>query len=253
MKFFNVKVSQLCVAYINHMLEQYRSTMNWKAKDTALHLVLAVAVMSTSANMGAGELNPNVNILDIFNSHVLPEIHDMDVNARPIVKVLPCTSHLLAPYLALFLTHLPTLEYLTLVTKADAIKMICVFRTHLQAPFLLALLPHIIRHLNSKYVVVQTYAALCIERFLTVKDRDPLAAGVTTNRITKDHLTEHLQALFSGLFNVLENPDLPENDYAMKCIMRVLSVVGSDIAPVTSLVLQHLTAALDRVCKNPGR
>ena len=82
------------MAYITHMLEQYRSTMNWKAKDAALHLVLAVAVMSTSANMGAGELNPNVNLLEIFNSHVLPEIHDLDVNARPIVKVLPCTLHL---------------------------------------------------------------------------------------------------------------------------------------------------------------
>ena len=96
--------------------------------------------MSTSASLGAGELNPNVNILDIFNTHVLPETHDANVNARPIVK-------------------------------ADAIKLICIFRTHLQAPFLLSILPHVIRHLSSKYVVVQTYAALCVERFLTVKVR----------------------------------------------------------------------------------
>ena len=184
-----------------------------------MHLFLAVAVMSTSATLGAGELNPNVNILEIFNTHVLPETHDTDVNARPIVK-------------------------------ADAIKMICVFRTHLQAPFLLALLPHVIRHMSSKHVVVQTYAAMCVERFLTVKDRDPLT-GQSTQRITKEHLGEHLQPLFAGLFTVLENPDLPENDYAMKGIMRVLSAVGSDIVPVTGLVLQHLTVTLERVCKNP--
>jgi exportin-2 (importin alpha re-exporter) len=96
--------------------------------------------------------------------------------------------------------------------------------------------------------VVQTYAALCVERFLTVKDKGPAGSG---QRITKEHLKEHLQPLFAGLFAALENPDLPENDYAMKCIMRVLSVVGSDIAPVTALVLQHLTTALERVCKNP--
>jgi exportin-2 (importin alpha re-exporter) len=55
LKFFNVKISQLCVTYIGAMLEQYRTTMDWRAKDAALHLVLAVAVMSTSANMGAGQ------------------------------------------------------------------------------------------------------------------------------------------------------------------------------------------------------
>jgi exportin-2 (importin alpha re-exporter) len=220
LKFFNAKTSQLCVAYIGAMLEQYRTSMDWRAKDAALHLVLAVAVMSTSANLGAGELNPNVNILEIFNSHVLSEIHDTNVNARPIVK-------------------------------ADAIKMICIFRSHLQAPFMLSLLPDIIRHLNSKYVVIQTYAALCIERFLTVKDRDA-ATNQMTPRVTKEHLMEYLQPLFSGLFAVLENRDLPENDYVMKCIMRVLSLVGTDIAPVTELVLNHLTQALERVCRNPA-
>jgi hypothetical protein len=38
-----------------------------------------------------------------------------------------------------------------------------------------------------------------------------------------------LQSLFSGLFAVLENPDLPENDYVMKCVMRMLVTIGSDI------------------------
>ena len=156
--------------------------------------------------------------MEIFSSHVLPEVHDLDVNARPIVK-------------------------------ADAIKMICVFRSHLQAPFLLALLPHVIRYLNSDHAVIQTYAALCIERFLTVKDKN--AEGGMTQRITKEHLSPHLVPLFSGLFKVFQNEDLTENDYAMKCIMRVLIVLGSDIGPVTPLVLQHLTAALERVCKNP--
>jgi exportin-2 (importin alpha re-exporter) len=99
-------------------------------------------------------------------------------------------------------------------------------------------------------VVIQTYAALCIERFLTVKDRDPVS-GEVKQRVTKESLSAHFQALFEGLFRVLENPDLPENDYVMKCIMRMLVVVGADIGSVTELVLLHLTKALERVCKNP--
>lgn len=108
------------------MLQSYNSTQDWKAKDAALHLVLAACVMSSSATGGATTLNPNINILEIFTSHVLPEINDANVNARPIVK-------------------------------ADAIKMICVFRSHLQTPMMLDILPHLIRHLSSKYIVVQTY------------------------------------------------------------------------------------------------
>jgi exportin-2 (importin alpha re-exporter) len=58
--------------------------------------------------------------------------------------------------------------------------------------------------------------------------------------------------LFSALFPVLENEELPENDYVMKCIMRLLTVAGVEIKPVTELVLHHLTISLERVCKNPA-
>ena len=219
LKYFAPQVSQLCVAYISAMLEHYGKTQDWRSKDAALHLVLAVAVKSSSSVGGAGELNPLVNILSIFDTHVMPEVQDSNVNARPIVK-------------------------------ADAIKLICVFRSHLQTPYLLGLLPHVIRHLHSKHVVILTYAAMCIERFLTVRDRDPVT-GVVVHRITKETLAPHYQSLFTGLFAVLENRDLPENDYVMKCIMRTLVVIGSDIGPVTELVLSQLTTALERVCKNP--
>lgn len=219
LKFFGPKVSELCTSYITAMLTHYSVSKDWRAKDAALHLVLAATVKSSSSVAGAGELNPHMDTMSIFDSHVLPEVHDMDVNARPVVK-------------------------------ADAIKMLCVFRSHLQQPFLLSILPHLIRHLQSKHVVIQTYAAMCIERFLTVKDRDA-NTKVAVPRISKETLAPHFQTLFAGLFSVLENTDLPENDYVMKCIMRTLVLVGSDIVPVTELVLSHLTTALERVCKNP--
>ena len=219
LKFFSPKVSEICITYINSMLETYMLKKDWMAKDAALHLVLAVSVMSSSSVTGAGDLNPNVNILSIFESHVLPEVQDNSVDARPIVK-------------------------------ADAIKLICIFRSHLQVNFLVGLLPHIIRHLHSKFVVIQTYAALCIERFLTVKYRDPVS-GAMKQGITKDHLSPFFQQLFTGLFTVLDNPDLSENDHVMKCIMRMLLLVDKDIGPITQLVLSHLTKALERVCKNP--
>jgi exportin-2 (importin alpha re-exporter) len=200
------------------MLASYQASMDWKAKDAALHLVLSVAFKGASSNIGVGELNPLINILDIFQSHVLPELHDGDVNARPIVK-------------------------------ADAIKLVCTFRSFFDAGFIVEILPHLIRHLSSQHVVIQTYAAFCIERFLVIKKRDD--AGVSRSVITREHLLPALQPLFAGLFGVLSNPDLPENDYVMKCIMRVLYVVGREVTPVLGLILEQLTTALERVCKNP--
>lgn len=217
LKFFQEKTSNLCVSYINGLLSEYQSSgqTNWKLKDGALHLVLAVSILSTSLSQGAGTLNPNVNILEIFNIHVLPELHDLNVSDRPIVK-------------------------------ADAIKLICTFRSHFPKQFLLELLPHLTRYLSSDSIVVQTYAALCIEKFMTVKEE------LGELRLGKDAILPILNPLFSSLFPVLENEDLPENDYVMKCIMRLLSVVGSDITNVTELVLNHLTISLERVCKNPA-
>ena len=197
------------------MLDEYTHSQaqNWRSKDAALHLVLAASAVSISSVAGVGELNPAVNIMELFNGHVLPEVLDTNVNARHIVK-------------------------------ADAIKLICLFRRHLGLDFMLMILPHITRHLLSENVVVQTYASICIERFLMVKDD-----GVP--RISKEHLSASLNDIFSGLFFVLDNTDLPENDYVMKCIMRMLQLVGTDIGPVVPLVLEKLTASLVRVCKNP--
>jgi hypothetical protein len=45
---------------------------------------------------------------------------------------------------------------------------------------------------------------MCIERFLTIKDRDQ-SGKATVSRITKDALVPFYQSLFTGLFSVLEN------------------------------------------------
>ena len=179
---------------------------------------------------GANTLNSNVNILELFNIHILPELHDTDINKRPVVK-------------------------------ADVIKLICFFRIHLNRTILLSLIPHIIRYLSSKYVVIQTYAAICIEKFLSIKDSTtttttaPTTTHIHTSeqvyRITKADILPQLQPLFTGLFTVLENPELPENDYVMKCILRVMVVLGNDILPVITPVITHITTSLSRVCAKP--
>ena len=51
-----------------------------------MHLVLAVTVRAQSAAHGVRETNAAVNVVEIFNAHVLPELQAPDLAARPIVK-----------------------------------------------------------------------------------------------------------------------------------------------------------------------
>lgn len=219
MKFHSNNVTVLAKEYIAGMLTQYNSTSDWRLKDSALHLVLAASLQSSSSITGNIQVNPEMNIIEIFQNHVLPEIHDANVNSRPIIK-------------------------------ADAIKMICLFRTQFPLSFIMELLPHIIRHLNSKYVVIQTYAALCIQRFLEVKDKD-VSNNTSVCRVRREHLESLVNPLFTGLFFILESNTV-DNEYVLKCVMKLLNVLDQAILPITRLVLDKLGMILARVCKNPA-
>lgn len=70
---------------------------------------------------------------------VLPELQDPKVNERPILK-------------------------------ADALKFVTTFRSQLPAATLVALLSPCIALLGSEHVVVHSYAATAIERFLALRE-----------------------------------------------------------------------------------
>src|SRR3546814_8895857 len=103
-----------------------------------LQLAVAVSVRAQTAVGGVSHLNPGTDILDMFNQQIFPEVRDADIHHRPIVK-------------------------------ADALKFISLFRSQMPADMMLQLLPDIVKFLGSTSVVVQTYAAYTVERFLSLK------------------------------------------------------------------------------------
>jgi hypothetical protein len=56
------------------------------------------------------------------------------------------------------------------LAQTDALKFVTVFRSQLPQPTLLALLPPITALLGSESVVVHSYAATAIERFLALRE-----------------------------------------------------------------------------------
>lgn len=84
----DVQVTQLFSGYVGTMLQQYAQNpaQNWKAKDCAIYLVMALTVKGKTAAQGAVTTNEFVNIPDFFNQHILPELQSASADERPFLK-----------------------------------------------------------------------------------------------------------------------------------------------------------------------
>jgi len=182
--------------------------------------MMGIAIKKESSR-GVSEVNASVNILDFFQSQILPELQDPNHGARPVVK-------------------------------ATSIKFVASFRNQFTREDLVQIMPLLIQHLASPVVVVHTFAAYAIERILFTKEV-ATGTGMTMKRpkITAVELKPFLQPLFNGLFAIIDNTRWNENDYVMKCVMRSLSSAGEDVLPVVQIVITKLTEALGRIAANP--
>lgn len=221
---YPTEVTGIITNYIQHYLQRYNTniTENWKDKDAALFLLTSIAAKSVGAQFGARETNAEVNILDFFEKNVIP-----DLNAPVEGAIHP-------------------------ILKVDAIKYLYTFRGQFTKEQLLVGLPLLVRHLESSSYAVYTYAAICIERILFMR-----AAGTSGPMLfSSDDIAPHAEALISNLFRLIElgrTPEkLAENDYLMKCVMRVILTVREKMLPLVSLSLARLTHIVQAVSSNPS-
>jgi len=200
------------------MLSEYTAqTSKWSAKDAAIHLFLGVSIKAESAH-GVSEVNTKVDVLDFFTANILTELQDTNHSVRPMVK-------------------------------ATAIKFVSTFRNQFSKEHMTALMPLLIEHLASPNVVVHTYSAIAIEKFL--RSKEEISQGQSRYKFGSAELKPFLERLFSGLFAIVGNTVWNENEYVMKCVMRSLNSAKDDIMAVTETVLEKLNAALVVVAKNP--
>eukprot|EP00581_Thalassiosira_minuscula_P013061 CAMPEP_0183727082 /NCGR_PEP_ID=MMETSP0737-20130205/24807_1 /TAXON_ID=385413 /ORGANISM="Thalassiosira miniscula, Strain CCMP1093" /LENGTH=929 /DNA_ID=CAMNT_0025958619 /DNA_START=28 /DNA_END=2817 /DNA_ORIENTATION=- len=216
---FEAQTTAICSEHVTQMLGQFAADKNqWKMKDVAIHLMLGIAIRAESAQFGVSQVNEGVNVMDFFSQHILTELQETNMKVRPMLK-------------------------------ATSIKFVSIFRNQFTKEQFGALMPLLIAHLGSSDVVVHTYAAAAIEKMLTAKVDGPNNTKIS--KIGGAEIKPFLNTLFTGLFTIIDNAELNENEYVMKCIMRALNVAKDDLMDVVQIVLEKLTAALARVAKNP--
>ncbi|KAJ0425340.1 CAS/CSE protein [Aspergillus carlsbadensis] len=218
---FEESVTKTVLKYIEHYLTEYTKSpqLNWKAKDTATYLFIAIAAKGVAtASHGITATNSLINVTDYFQNHLAADLVSGDA-VHPILKV-------------------------------DAIKYLYLFRSLVTKEQWQEVLPMLVNHLGSSNFVVYTYAAIAVERVLYFTDNQgqPIISADTIKPLAKD-LLEHI-------FSLIQKDPAPqkvqENEFIMRCAMRVLIVIKEGVVPITDNVLKHLINITQVISSNPS-
>lgn len=217
-KYFEGPVTSIFSGYITSMLQQYSvdPLKFWKAKDSALYLITAIATRSKTSKHGITKSSDLVNVTDIFTSQCLPELQKPNLTEQPILR-------------------------------ADCIRYLTTFRSLLPREIIMQSLPLLSFHLTSPRHVVHTYAAHCLEKLLILKGTDGNAV------IQQANLQPHFDSLVINLFGALKIQGSEQNEYVMKAILRSMSTMQGNLAPYSNSLLKELTAKLTEVSQNPSK
>ncbi|CAJ2507313.1 Uu.00g084990.m01.CDS01 [Anthostomella pinea] len=213
---FETLVTNVAGRYINHYLEQGKT--NWKDKDTAISLFLSIAAKgAVTAAHGVKTVNPLVDVVDFFQQHVANDL--VSDAGEPIAKV-------------------------------DAIKYLYTFRSQLTKEQWQAAFQPLIQNMLSSNYVVYTYAAIAVERLLYLTND----AGARI--FGRADIEPFAKDLLDHLFKLVEKERSPakmqENEFLMRCIMRVLIVMNTGILPFVDMVLDHLVRITNVIKENPS-
>ncbi|KAF8307881.1 Cse1-domain-containing protein [Clavulina sp. PMI_390] len=190
---------------------------NWKHKDTALALFTAVASLGSTSAMGVTSTNANVDVVAFFGQNVYG-----DLTAQQGVHA---------------------------ILQVDAIRFIYQFRYQLTKEQLLTVLPNLMQHLASENYVSYTYAAITIERILFIKRG---SAMLFSQADIHETAAPMLRALFAKIHKEKTPQKIAENEYLMKCIMRVVLTARQTLIPIFQDVLTNLVGILNEISKNPS-
>jgi exportin-2 (importin alpha re-exporter) len=217
---FDKSVTEVVWKYITHYLGQYTAnpTENWRSKDTALYLFSSIAAKGSTERKGVVHTNLHLDVVQFFQNNVASDLVASADAVHPLLKV-------------------------------DAIKYLYTFRSQLTKAHLSESFPLLAGHLSSKNYVVYTYTAITIDRLLAMSSEgQPLFSSQDVNPHAKD--------ILSHLFSLIEQGGTPEkiaeNEFLMRCVMRILIVSRDATGPLAQFVLAELLKITGEISKNPS-
>ena len=218
---FESLVSTVVLRYVEHYMKDYSKdpSANWKSKDTAVYLYSSIAAKGTvTTSQGVTSTNDFANVIEFFQKHIANDLVS-DAGTEPVLQV-------------------------------DAIKYLYIFRSQITAMQWQDAFPLLVKHLGSSNYVVYTYAAIALERTMALATS---AKQPVVNRTRVEGLSAQLlQHLFGLIEKETEPAKLQENEFLMRCIMRVLIVIREGVLPMVDTAIAHFEKIIQISCQNPS-
>lgn len=216
--------TNIMMNYINHYLATYNedTISNWKFKDIAIYLFCSIASKgSITVSSGVTSTNLLVDVIKFFGEFIYPDL--VGNVSNPILKV-------------------------------DSIKYIYIFRNQLTKEQLIETLPLLTSNFDASNYVVYTYTSITIEKILAL--RNPMNHQellFNKSDLSIDVLNNLLMNLFKLIFKMGTTPEkLSENEFLMKCIMRILLISEDSLNSSIIEILQELIKIIETISKNPS-
>lgn len=215
-------VTSVFTNHITKFFSQYQANpnSNWKFKDICIFLFTALAANGAITATGVSSTNILLDVVEFFTKQIAPDL------TQPVPHI---------------------------ILRVDAIKYLYIFRNQLNKTQLIEILPILANFLESDEYVVYTYAAVTIERILTIRE-----SNVSPNSIfNKRDLSGSSRMLLTNLVKLISNqgnsPEkLAENEFLMRSVFRVLQTsedIAQDMFPV---LLNQLLTIISIISKNPS-
>ncbi|KAI0045803.1 importin alpha re-exporter [Auriscalpium vulgare] len=216
---FEVDTTEIVMAWVAQALAATDSEA-WLGKDAAEYLFEAVAARGGTASLGVTATNVLVNIVQFFADNIFQDLQAPATSVHPVLQV-------------------------------DAIRYLYIFRNQLTKDQLISVLPLLSQRLTSDDTVVYTYAAIAIDRILSIR-----VGETPVSMFNMVDVREVAPQLINVLFGKIEAGSSPEkiaeNDFLMRCVARVVLTSRTDLAGGYEALLQRLVAILGIISKNPS-
>ncbi len=221
MEQFEELVTGIVMKYVQHHLAEFVKdpNNNWKFKDTAVYLFSSIAAKGTvTASQGVKSTNLLVNVVDFFQQNIGNDLMT-EGEVEPMLKV-------------------------------DAIKYLYIFRSQITKEQWQSVFPVLVKHLSSPHYVVYSYAAIAIERVLYLTDD----AGAPIFK--REDVLPMAHGMLQQLLRLIQQNPAPdkmqENEFLMRCIMRVLLVIRDGVVPMTDELLKNFIDITNTISRGPG-
>lgn len=208
-------ITSKVMTYVNNFLASLAD--NWRNKDIAIYLFTSLATKGLITN--AGVTTVVVDVVGFFTQNIVQDLSQS--TTHPILRM-------------------------------DAIKYIYVFRNQLTKEQLVEVIRMMVQLLDpNQLAAIYTYAAVTLEKLLGMSDFQSQTPIFNKEDMADVHL-QLLTKLFDLLAKFHSQPErLADNEFVMKCIMRVL-LVTEDALTNRSMVMTQLMSILEVISKNPS-